>query len=320
MNLLANPCFQIAQRGASFNLVNSGVYTLDRWVSLADGPSRINIKRSLPPLGCEIEFNTAGYGGVFQPIERDQVLPDIGKTKTLAVTVRKSSAGPVTLFMGLLAWGGTVDKPTLNPIAAFGSPPTLATGWSIVAWDQQTVSADGERHTLDVVIPDAQNLAAVLLFHGAAGDWMTLHDASLDCSVAFGGYVYADELRRCSWFFQYYPYETLMNAEWGLGRKDPGGFVSFQFPLSYPLRGRLGGAGVYDIDVDWPVSANGYWHYGGGAFSMFGGKPTFTCHHRHFILLTIPAAAAIGSYNATVFRHWQAQPNAYIAVDAELQP
>lgn len=319
MNILDNPSFQIAQRGVSFNLALSGNYTLDRWLCISDAASRCNIKQVQNPLGVEVEFNANGVGGIWQPIEREQLLSHVGKAKKFAVNVVKKVSGTIPMKLIVLAWGGTANKTTLSPIANF-STFAPAANWSVVATQDYTVTTTDDRYSIDIPsMPNSQNLAVLCLFQGLAGGYVVIRDASLGKTADFDSMGWSENLKRCSWFYQNYPYEILMNTEWGVGRKDPGGFVSFQFPLSYPLRGALGGAGVYDIDVDWPVANDGYWHYGSGTFSEFPGPPTMTCHHRHFALFTIPAGT-ITSQNTTIWRHWQMQPGAYINFDAELRP
>lgn len=319
MNLLANPCFQIKQRGASFNLVETGQYTLDRWVSISDYNGRTNIKQVEAPLGCEVEFNSDGFGGIMQVLERDQVKAEVGRAKTFALDIRKN-VGAAKAWIGVLAWGGTVDKPLLAPFASFScTAPTMAANWSVVAAQEITVTDTRERYSIEIPsMPDAQNIAVGVLFEGEAGDWFIVSDTAFNRDGVFDGYNYADELRRCSWFYQFYGYDILMNTEWGVGRSDYGNFISFQFPLSFPLRGRLGGIGVYDIDVDWPVALGGYWLYAGAKVQTMAAPPVMTCHHRHFVLFTTPRGN-IPYYDTAVWRHWQDQPNAYISFDAELK-
>tara|TARA_R100001463_G_scaffold10806_2_gene31027 strand:+ start:8381 stop:9430 length:1050 start_codon:yes stop_codon:yes gene_type:complete len=141
-NLLHNPDFQIAERGATINPVADDAYCADRWYGLSEAANSIAYTRSStsPPTGVGYfgEFKVASTDntkvGIAQVLENDDCVSLQGQSVTLSFQAKVSSATAVTTMKAaIVSWAGTADQVTSDLAANWnnsGTNPTLAANWT----------------------------------------------------------------------------------------------------------------------------------------------------------------------------------------------
>lgn len=125
--------------------------------------------------------------GFFKPIEQRDLGPlAVSGTSVIASAYIIASASLGTIKMGLIAWNGTADAITADPISAWngdGVAPTLAAGWAFVNTPANlSVTAGFARYSVVGAIPASTNNLAMLVWNDdkvtTAADalWVTGYD------------------------------------------------------------------------------------------------------------------------------------------------
>jgi hypothetical protein len=264
------------------------------------------------PLASKITWVAPGWAGFSQIMERNEIDRLIDRDVGFALTAWE--AGSLTsITVDAVGWTGTTDKPTVDPVATW-SPFTLAAGWNLLRSENFTLNGVTRTRFLSspFSLPNsANNLALIIRADGVAGDELFLSDVCVSDNLSYFHYDYINELARVNWHFQRYTTDDLYGVDWGFGNSS---YSGFNFPLNYPLRGRVGGLGINDVTVTW---AGAWYAYGGGYARQFNGAPVLSCHHRRMIYFGVTFTSAFPGDQAFVYRAF-GQP--VVVFDAELRP
>lgn len=314
MNLLINPSGQFARIATSFASLDDGAFGLARWRALMDANGRIGVSQVKNPLAQQILWNSNGFGGIAQTIEREEFEASVGDQKIIAFDAWKVGATDA-ITVDLVAWSGTANKPSIDPITGWGTSLTPSANWSVVASQAFNLSATRTRLQMPVTVPDVANLAVIIRTSAYAGDKVYVTKVTFDDDATYRGYNFLHEWKRSEWFFQHYTVAELINIEWGVGNTRYTAHANFQFPLRSPLRGRMGGPGKDDMTVQWSGS---WWAYAaGGEPRYFVGAPNLQCHHGWFLFFDGALSGAQPADAPLVYR--LCSPDT-VTIDAELRP
>lgn len=182
-NLIFNSDFQFGQLGTSFTGAswranNDSTMTLDGWRLLSDGNDIVVLSQdtSVKPAraygSCKLEVATANKKfGIVQVLEARDAAKIIGGQASVSWEMRTTTGAVVeNVRAALLAWDGTADSVTADPVSAWnaeGANPTWVTNWTAENTPADiAVTADAfARHTIEAVDIDtsgAKNVALVL--------------------------------------------------------------------------------------------------------------------------------------------------------------
>lgn len=291
-NLLVNGDFQVWQLGTTFNSTtpvaggnNDNVYTADQWILLSNGAAVVDLaKYAIPPVGSRGAMfslqNTADTKwGLFQIVESQKSIPL--RSNVVSFSLDMQAVSSLTGFkFYILAWAGTADSPTRDPISAWGAAqadPTLVANWSIAGSGVVTATSTFATYALEnVTIPAGTNNIGVLFTTwdtsfagGAIARFSAANLVEGARAQKFRSRPLAQEIVECERFYQKtFPLETYPTTNAGLpgalqavlhsrGTGNPRCEVMWQF------RNRMRTVPT-TVTAYNPHAANNLWGDGGG--------------------------------------------------------
>ena len=163
VNELLNGDFQVWQHGIAFDSVtpaaggnDDGEYFADQWILLSDGNDVVDIDRIVVGVGPEARglarftvVDSTKKFGFLQIL--DQRTTKFLRNQPMSFSIRMQGDNDLRSFkMLVLAWSGTPDAPTIDPIATWEAAtvlPTLAAGWAISPGGEYDFETSGSGHS-----------------------------------------------------------------------------------------------------------------------------------------------------------------------------
>lgn len=290
-NLLFNPSLKDYQR-VPVASPTAGIYFKDRWASLGGFT-----------IAGDVLTLTAEKAAIIQVVEDVDVPHGDNLVASLSAQALFGSPQVETRILG---WTGAANKPHL-PTAY-----DLATETPGVNWDE----------TGGQVLSTYKNIALVVLIAGSIGDQVRLSKIHLGETTKTIMRPYDTEKQLCSRFHQNYSVAFSINTYIGFGATQANNESAIMLPLTYPIRGADGGAGVHDVSVQWGGAGSfggsgRWWLYAGGNAARFNSAPVLACVHRHFLEFSV--SANLPANHSARFRPFQSTSADVIVIDAELK-
>ena len=206
-NLITNPEFSVAQRGAgpftstSVPVNNDDTYLIDGWVFLAEGADACDVSSSTSglPTGslagarakCILDIETANLKfGVIHFLENKDALEIIGGTASLSLKARYVGGTSVsTCRADILAWSSTADVVTSDVVSTWDATDagvTLVANWTSegsVTFTPTTSWAEFKLENVSIDTASATNVAVFIWADDTtattAGEFLELTDVNL---------------------------------------------------------------------------------------------------------------------------------------------
>jgi hypothetical protein len=170
-NLLVNGDFERWQEGTPWASPDNtdGVYFADQWVALYEGASdTVDIEKVTASLPADVQAavkltwnNTDEKAAIYQMVEHFDCAALLGGSQSASLTFRVAHHGasgqPAAVRAAIIAWNGTVDVPTADPISSWpaaGADPVLKTSFAIEGSASLTISPGWNTFTLEGVAID----------------------------------------------------------------------------------------------------------------------------------------------------------------------
>lgn len=225
-NHLHNGDFHVWQRGTVFRadtvpLNSDGNYLPDRWKLLSDGNDVVDVTReaSVVPSGglyaiaLDVETINKKFA-IWQVLEQKDCVGLIGSQVTLSFKLKVSATTKLdNVKAAIIAWDGTADAPTADPISAWGAEgtnPTLVANYTYEnspANLNPTTSYATYSVTANVDTASAKNVAVMIwsdVTDTTLGDFLYITDVQLEpgtTAAAFARKTAQQNLADCQRYF-----------------------------------------------------------------------------------------------------------------------
>jgi hypothetical protein len=336
-NFIINGNMDVWQRGISFTsgttpANNDDTYLTDRWLLLSDGNNIVNVTRNAndpdydpAKIGgtrytmCSTVVTGGKRWGFLQILESSDSRRYSNKTCSARATLRGSGLSKARI--AILRWNGTVDAPTSDCVASWGSVgnnPGMIGSWTIVGWSELALSGVYQTITLEnVVLNVAFNNLALFIFvddtDAVANDFLEITTVSMFPSAKvkdFTARTYAEELALCQRFYQEPINLILANYSFTLGKATSTTHIFAFIDLQTEMR--IAPMGTITAAANWAYFGSSYVNATGVALNAAG---IDDARKRVFLDLT---GSGLTANDAFLVGSGSGTPSAKITLDAEL--
>lgn len=241
-NRIINGCFEEDQRNLGVGILTAdNVYWADRWRLVCERASEAVFSRRTPPDTGHFYRNgllqfqgTTNKGGFYQVIEGINC-HDLTNS-TVVLSARLNGNATMKLRMGIIAFTGTEDAVSGDPISTWnadGTNPTLAANYSFVNTPTTlTLLAAASVFSVTGTIPSNATNVAVLIWNDSktynALDTFQASEVQLERGSAASPYQFVNYTLQRQQCFRYYQRRAdAFTAGWSPTYTKNGGAVNF---------------------------------------------------------------------------------------------
>jgi len=206
VNLLGNGNFVYFDLGAAPTATDNAYFS-NLWRYLTDATTNraAGQQSSSPPDGSRFYARLTGDKtisvnvGMFQVLRAEDAIPLRGKTVSLSLQAKV--AGSSTLYAGVLAWTGTADAITGDPVATWAAVPTMVANWTFENTPASLgVTTNWATYTIPGIVLDTasfNNLAVFIwAFNNAPSPSITLDVTQVQLQVGPLATAFVNRLAR----------------------------------------------------------------------------------------------------------------------------